>query len=162
EASLSGVYDIVVASDVIEHLTPEELDSLYGKVTQHLAPDGVFIVHTYPNLWYFKYDYARKRRLASSVGAYLPKEPRTQYEVLMHINELNPPMLRKPLRRNFFNVLLWFGQPGDMGGSLLQTYSHRQLSASRDLWAVASNCTIDAETVRSRLETKPLPSTHLS
>ena len=153
---LSGVYDLAVASDAVEHLTSQELDVLYAKVAQHLTPDGILLIHTYPNLWYFKYDYARKRRLASSLGAYLPREPRTRYELLMHINEQNPRLLKRQLRKYFANVLLWFGEPGNMGGSLLRPYSHRQLAASRDLWAVASQYHLDSDAVRSRLHSHPL------
>ncbi len=160
--NLTGSYDIAVASDIIEHLTAKELDSLYDNVAQHLAPGGIFVVHTHPNIWYFKYDYARRRRLASSLGAYLPKEPRTPYESLMHINEQNPRILNRQLGRHFANVLLWFGHPGDMGGSLLRAYSHRQLAACRDLLAVASNCSIDRDAVRNRLRSNPLPPDQLS
>ncbi len=162
EIELSGNYDIVVASDAIEHLTAEELDILYDKVARHLAPAGIFVVHTYPNLWYFKYDYARKRRLAAPLGAYLPQEPRTRYELLMHINEQNPRVLKRQLGRYFSNVLLWFGEPGNMGGSLLRAYSHRQLAASRDLWAVASHHPIEPGAVRNRLRNDPLPPDQLS
>ena len=162
EIDLSGVYDIAVASDAIELLTANELDALYEKVAQHLAPAGIFVVHTYPNIWYFKYDYARRRRLASYLGAYLPKEPRTRYELLMHINEQNPRVFRRQLSRHFANVLLWFGEPGNMGGSLLQSYSHRQLAASRDLWAIASHRAIDPDAVRSRLQSNPLPSDQMN
>lgn len=80
----------------------------------------------------------------------------------MHINEQNPRTLKRQLGRHFANVLLWFGQPGNMGGSLLQAYSHRQLGAARDLWAVASNRAIEPETVRSRLQSNPLPPDQLS
>jgi len=156
EVELSGHYDLAVASDAVEHLTARELDGLYEKVSQHLEPRGIFVIHTYPNLWYFKYDYARKRRLAEALGSYLPKEPRTEFELLMHINEQNPRMLRRQLGKYFSNVLLWFGEPGNMGGSLLRTYSHRELAAARDLWAIVSNRPVEPETVRDRLQSWPL------
>lgn len=62
---LVGEYEIVVASDVIEHLSPGELDGLYEAVSHHLSSSGIFVTHTYPNLWFFQYDYVRKRRLAA-------------------------------------------------------------------------------------------------
>ena len=161
EVPLSGSYDMVVAADVIEHLTATELDEMYAKIARHLTLNGIFIVHTYPNLWYFQYDYARKRRVASSVGAYLSKEPRTRYESLMHINEQSPRVLKRQLAKHFPNVLLWFGEPGNTGGSLLRKYSHRDLAAARDLWAIACHSPIDEVSVRSRLESNPLPSAQL-
>ena len=162
DLDLSGSYDIVIASDVVEHLTPAELDAMYEKVSRHLGTAGIFLVHTYPNLWYFRYDYARRRRLAASLGAYLPKEPRTRYELLMHINEQNPRVLKRQLARYFPNVLLWFGELDSIGGSLLRKCSHAELAASRDLWAIASHLPVSTETVRSRLESKPLPPHQLS
>lgn len=159
---LSGTYDVAVASDVIEHLTTMELDNLYGEVARNLAPSGIFVIHTYPNLWYFQYAYERKRRMATSLGAYLPKQPRTPFELLMHINEQSPRVLRRQLRRQFAHVLLWFGEPGNNGGSLLRAYSRHELAASRDLWAVASHRPVDANALRSRLQSMPLPSETLS
>ena len=122
-----------------------------------INPNAAQVVHTYPNLWYFKYDYARRRRLAFALGAYLPKEPRTPYELLMHINEQNPRVLKRQLGKHFANVLLWFGEAGNMGGSLLRACSHRQLAAARDLWAVASHSAVDPNQVRSRFQSNPLP-----
>ena len=153
----SGKYDLVTASDVIEHLTPAELDVVYGNVADHLTPDGLFIIHTYPNLWYFKYEHARKRRIAASVGAYLPREPRTRYELLMHINEQNPRTLRRQLLRHFPHVLLWFGEGGNEGGSLLRNFSHREMASAPDLWAIASLAPLDVADIRRRVSNEPLP-----
>ncbi len=160
--ALSKDYDIVIASDVIEHLTPPELEEVYEKVSRHLTPAGIFLVHTYPNLWYFRYDYTRRRRQAISAGTDMPEEPRTPYELLMHINEQSPRVLRRQLARFFPNVVLWFGEPGSMGGSLLRKYSHRELAAARDLWAIASHRPVESAAVRSRLESRPLPPRQLS
>ena len=153
----SGSYDLVTASDLIEHLTPAELDVVYGNVASHLATDGLFIIHTYPNLWYLKYEHARKRRIAASVGAYLPREPRTRYELLMHINEQNPRALKRQLSKHFPHVLLWFGEAGNEGASLLRHFSHREMASAPDLWAIASLNAIDAAAVRRRVSNEPLP-----
>lgn len=74
----------------------------------------------------------------------------------MHINEQNPRFLKRQLRKHFANVLLWSGEPGNMAGTLVQPYSHRQLAASRDLWAVASQSPIDPDGVRRRLQSHPI------
>jgi len=159
---LSGYHDVAVASDVIEHLSPEELDRLYARVAKHLSADGIFVVHTYPNLWYFQYDYVRKRRIASDIGAYLPAQPRTRYERLMHINEQSPRVLKRSLARHFNHVLLWFANSEAPGGSLMQKFSRRQMCAARDLFAVASHSSIDIEKLKDRFRSHPLPETGLS
>ena len=149
-------YDLAVASDLIEHLSFTEVSTLYEKVAAHLQPDGLFIVHTFPNLWHYQYEYARRRRVAAAVGAYLPAEPRTRYELLMHINEQSPRVLKKQLSEAFEHVLLWFGDPINPGGSLVQKFSKQQLRAAPSLFAVASHQAIDPDKLRSRFAMAPL------
>ena len=55
DLKLRGEYDVVVAGDLVEHLSPAELDRVYALVRRHLAPAGRLIVHTYPNLWFYRY-----------------------------------------------------------------------------------------------------------
>jgi SAM-dependent methyltransferase len=153
---LRGEYEIAVASDVIEHLRPDELDRMYHDVSEHLSPTGIFVVHTYPNLWYFHYDYPRKRRRGAAHGEVLPEQPRTEYELLMHINEQNPRILRRQLVTHFPYVRLWFGEPSNMGGSLLRRFSHGELAGARDLCAIASKRPVDESVLRGRLESVPL------
>lgn len=154
---LSEQYDLVVASDLIEHLSPLEVEMLYQKVKKHLKKNGLFIIHTFPNLWFYKYEYPRKRKVANSIGAYLPSEPRTRYELEMHINEQSPRVLRKQLKTYFNDVLLWFGDPGNPGGSLVKTYRVHQLAAAPSLFAVASNTAIDRQSLCCRLKNTCLP-----
>ena len=47
---LCGLYESAVASDLIEHLAPSELDILYARVAEHLAPERLFTVHTFTTL----------------------------------------------------------------------------------------------------------------
>ncbi len=155
--SLSGKYDLAVASDVIEHLSKEEVDKLYQKTAQHLRADGLFVVHTFPNLWYYKYEYQRKRRIAASVGAYLPAEPRSRYEMLMHINEQSPRVLKKQLSQHFKYVYLWFGHTDDPGGSLVKKFSIREMCAAPSLFAIASHRPINQEQLKNSLQMTPLP-----
>ena len=151
-----GKYDVVLASDLIEHLSPVELEVLYERIANHLVDNGLFVVHTYPNLWYFQYDYPRRRRIAASVGAYLPAEARTRYELLMHINEQSPRVLRKTLARHFSHVLLWFGEPEKPVQSLLQRLTIRELAEARDLYAVASHSPIKTQEITRRFQCLPL------
>jgi 2-polyprenyl-3-methyl-5-hydroxy-6-metoxy-1,4-benzoquinol methylase len=148
---LDGMYNTVVCSDVIEHMTPPEVEAMYGLVARHLKSDGWFIVHTFPNRWYYDYHYRRRRRLAGSVGAHLPFEPRSRYEKLMHINEQRPQDMRRQLNKFFPHVCFWFGSPDEPQGSLTAPFRSKDLAAFRDLFAVASHSAIDPEIIRSSL-----------
>lgn len=137
---LSGSYDVVVASDLIEHLTPEELDRLYSRISSRLSPHGLFIVHTFPNAWYYKYGHAWRLRQARELDAYLPLEPRSRYEQRMLINEQSPGVLRRQLEAYFPHVLLWFAahdltRPFE---NLKRPFSKNEMRAAGDLFAVAS------------------------
>jgi SAM-dependent methyltransferase len=155
--TLSCKHDLAIASDVIEHLCFEELDALYQKLSQYLKKDGLFIVHTFPNLWYYKYYYSRKRKIAASVGAYLPAQPRSRYELLMHINEQSPRVLKKQLSKYFKYVCLWFGEPQKPGGSLVKNFSIREIREAPSLFGVASHQQIDQEKLIKILQMSPLP-----
>ena len=153
----SGPYDVAVASDLIEHLTPAELDALYRRLARYLANDGALVVHTFPNRWFYQYEHARKWKAAQRLGAYLPRNPRSRYEQLMHINEQSPRVLRRQLGRFFPYVSLWFGSPWEPAGSLARKFSKSELRAAPDLFAVASHQPIDLDQIRSALEMRPLP-----
>jgi 2-polyprenyl-3-methyl-5-hydroxy-6-metoxy-1,4-benzoquinol methylase len=150
---LSGLYDSVVASDVIEHLMPAELDSLYARIAEHLSPDGLFVVHTFPNSWFYRYEYARRLRAAKAIGAYLPLEPRSRYEKLMHINEQSPRVLRRQLGHYFPHVLLWFADSGltNPAEYLDQMPTAGAMRSASDLFAVASSIPIDRSAISNVL-----------
>jgi len=144
-------YDVIVASDIIEHLSPEEVSQSYEMVSAALTKRGVFIVHTFPNSWFYDYDYPRKKRKVESLGGFLPSDPRSRFEKAMHINEQNPRVLLKQLKDNFKHVILWFNSPDDPTGSLVGNLGHNRLSKYRDLFAIASNEAIDVEKVKECL-----------
>jgi len=156
-APIEGLYDVVIASDLIEHMFPEELDRLYSLVARHLSPGGFFLIHTFPNLWFYRYDYARRQRLARRLGAYLPDEPRTRYELLMHINEQSPRVLRRQLARYFPHVDLWFGHPESAADNLMRVFSRAEMRAAPDLFAVASHTPIPREQLIARFRMDALP-----
>jgi 2-polyprenyl-3-methyl-5-hydroxy-6-metoxy-1,4-benzoquinol methylase len=158
-ASLRGPYGIAVAADLIEHMKPSELDRLYQRTADHLARDGLFIIHTYPNLWYYKYEHPRRLRIARQIGAYLPDEPRTRYELLMHINEQSPRVLKRQLRKYFKHVLVWFGNPEEVGQNLGRRFSIREISAAPDLFAVASHSPISVAKLLAQVRMEPLTET---
>jgi predicted O-methyltransferase YrrM len=157
-APLSGVYSLAVASDMVERLTSGELDGLYERVAAHLSSDGIFIIHTFPNAWHYRYDYARRRQKARALGAYLPSEPRSRYEELMRINEQSPRVLRDQLKAHFDHVLVWFashdlGNPFD---NLSRRFSRAEMRTAGDLFAIASHSPIDGQTLRNRIGMHPL------
>ena len=156
-AVYEGNYDVVVASDIIEHLAPAELEILYALVSQHLDPDtGVLVVHTAPNLWYCRYEHPRQQRAAKQAGCWLPKQRRTFYERLMHINEQSPAVLKKQLDRHFPHVHLWFAGGGDAGGSLLRRYTIANMRQATSLFTVASHRPINLNAIKSALRMEPL------
>jgi SAM-dependent methyltransferase len=149
-------YGIAVAVDLIEHMKPGELNQLYEKVARHLARDGLFIVHTYPNLWFYKYEHHRKLKIANKIGAYLPNEPRSRYELLMHINEQSPRVLKRQLRKYFQHVLVWFGSPKNVGENLERKFSIGEMRAAPDLFAVASHSPVPVEKLLSQIRMEAL------
>ncbi len=149
-------YDLAIASDLIEHLCPQEVEQLYANVQQWLKPTGLFILHTFPNLWHYRYDYARRRRAAAKLGAWLHLDPRTRYERLMHINEQSPRVMKRQLSQVFQHVSLWFGDVGQPGGSLVQPYSRRELAAAPSLYAIASATALPTKPLQARLWMQPV------
>jgi len=138
-AQLTGPFDVVVVSDVAEHLSEKEIENMLGRAASLLMPAGKLVLHTFPNSWFYTYDYPRRRRAAAALGAHLPVQPRSRFERDMHINEQNPRVLRRQLRRHFKQVELWFGSPEAPTASLRRKMTHTELAAQRDLFAVASN-----------------------
>jgi 2-polyprenyl-3-methyl-5-hydroxy-6-metoxy-1,4-benzoquinol methylase len=151
-------YDLVIATDLIEHLNPAEVAQLYDRINRWLKPDGLFILHTFPNRWYYDYDYARKRRLAQDLGAYLPQDPRTDYERLMHINEQSPRQLNQQLHASFAHHQFWFASAelAQLSGSLWRSFTHREMAAAPSLYAIASPSPLPYDALQSRLETRPI------
>jgi len=148
--------DRVVASDLIEHLSPIELDNFYANVAGGLAESGQFVIHTFPNEWYYRYGYEARRRALRDLGGYLSPEPRTFYEQLMHINEQSPRVLRDQLSRYFPHVLIWFGNPENPLDSLLRPYHKIDCMNAPSLYAIASHTDIEVERLRREWIQEPL------
>jgi SAM-dependent methyltransferase/predicted O-methyltransferase YrrM len=161
-ASFSTGYDLVIAGDIVEHMTPSELEALYANVSSSLNENGWFVVHTFPNKWFYQYDYERRRRTVLSLGAYLPKDPRSYYESLMHINEQSPRVLKKQLSTHFRHMVLWLGSPENPRGTLCRKFKASEAVAYRDIYAIASNSPIDVALLVSVLDIEPLPESKAS
>jgi SAM-dependent methyltransferase len=156
--AMRGPYDLAVASDLIEHLTPAEVAALYAKVARHLTPDGLFVLHTFPNFWMYRYEHARRRRVAASVGAYLPAQPRSRYEQLLHINEQSPRVMKRQLKAAFPHVVVRCADLTNFGPALAPARApHSYQRAAPELFAVASHRPIPEDDIRRALSTAPLP-----
>ena len=82
----SGSVDVVFMLDIVEHLYPDELKKTFDEVWRILIPDGRVIVHTMPNLWYYRYGYPLFRTIQSIRGEKLPKNPRDRW-AFSHVHE---------------------------------------------------------------------------
>jgi SAM-dependent methyltransferase len=148
--------DRVIASDLVEHLSPNELDLLYANIAQGLNDDGQLVVHTFPNLWFYQYGYEARRTAVAKVGGYLSPEPRSYYERLMHINEQSPTSLRDQLSQHFSHVVLWFGSPENPFDSLHRHYGKSDCVNATSLFAIASNKPIDVDLLKQSTIQAPL------
>lgn len=108
---LEREYDKVVMSDVYEHIDASVMEKLLPKIASVLKDTGKLFIHTAPNLDWYETVYPQLRANAMRGGAYLPADPRSYYEKLMHINEQRPRTLYETLRRFFPHVIVWTGEP---------------------------------------------------
>jgi 2-polyprenyl-3-methyl-5-hydroxy-6-metoxy-1,4-benzoquinol methylase len=143
QVPLEGPYQVAVAGDLVEHLSQDELDKLYGRVARELSGDGLFVVHTFPNKWHYRYHYPKVRRKAAALGGWMPLEPRTRFERLVHINEQSPRELRRQLTRHFPHVALWFGKIDSPIDHLERRFRLEELRAAPDLFAIAAHHPLD-------------------
>lgn len=96
----SASADVVFMLDLVEHLEPAELARAVGEVRRVLAPDGLLVIHTAPNLTYYRLGYPLYRGVMHLRGIRLPHDPRDRIACLheMHVNEQTPRRLRRVLR----------------------------------------------------------------
>ena len=87
-------------------------------------------------------------------GWFLPKNPRSYYEDLMHINEQTPGSIQESLTTHFENVLVWTTTLPDNLGSLCRSFSQEELIDARDIFAVASHSPVEKEILIFRLFSK--------
>ena len=123
-------FDTAVMSDVVEHLTPSQLDAALAEVRRVLRPGGRLVIHTYPNRELLDVTYpAYVRRVHQVMAAACrllryrdsiirpdvptgPIFPRSEHERRFHVNEQSGASLRLALhRRGFEAVRMRFWQP---------------------------------------------------
>ena len=106
-----GTADLVTMVDVVEHLSPEELDETLREARRVLKRGGRVFVHTMPNASIYRTTYRVQRALMPSRKRTWPRDPRNEYERRMHVNEQTLPALRRSLRRaGFRRVRVRLGQ----------------------------------------------------
>jgi SAM-dependent methyltransferase len=102
-------FDMVLMLDVVEHLYAWELEQTLKEIWRVLKPKGRLIIHTAPNLWYYKFGYPIYRFFKRLQGVHLPKDPRERfrYHRLVHVNEQSPYSLMRALRNAKFQPYIW-------------------------------------------------------
>ena len=155
-------FDRIIATDFVEHIENNRFDQAMNKVAGLLKPEGLFILHTSPNALNYGTPYEEKRAIARSIGSYLPKNPRTYYEDVMHINEQTPDSLTTSLKKYFQYSIVWVATPPDIAGSLLREFSLNEIMNARSIFAVASNSSIDPARIIHQLIQNPLDANKLN
>jgi ubiquinone/menaquinone biosynthesis C-methylase UbiE len=117
----TGYFDRVLMFDVVEHLHPWELDAALAEVYRVLKPDGLFIVHTAPNVWYDRYAYPWVRRVRTWMGqgSRYPRNPRNflvSVNEHVHVNEQSLWSMRRTLHAAGFSGRVWLESPPQHGG----------------------------------------------
>jgi len=154
-------YDRIIATDFVEHIEKNRYDLVLQTVASLLKPGGLFIVHTSPNALNYDLPYEEKRAIARSVGSYLPKNPRTHYEDVMHINEQTPDSFKRSLNEHFPYSIVWVATTPDIAGSLGREFSLNETENARSIFAVASHFPLDPAYILHRLIQNPLDSNEI-
>ena len=109
ELGCDSQFDKIVMADIVEHIEQPMLERLFEKCSKLLNDNGILVIHTAPNKDYYDFEYPKKRKEAKKNNLYLPENPRSYYEELMHINEQNPSSLENALNRTYSEVKVWTG-----------------------------------------------------
>jgi ubiquinone/menaquinone biosynthesis C-methylase UbiE len=144
-------FDRVLMFDVVEHLYPWELHQAMLEVHRVLKEDGMFIVHTAPNVWYDRYAYPVVRfvRTLMGQGEKYPKNPReflVDVNAHVHVNEQSLFSLNRTLQKAHFDGHVWLDSPPQNWGSSPLGQLRRLVFATpplrwffqREVFAVAS------------------------
>jgi SAM-dependent methyltransferase len=104
-----STFDLIVLLDIVEHLYPAELRTALRDVHRILKADGSLIVHTMPNLWYYRVGYPLYRLVQRLRGRRLPRDPRARWQFVstVHVNEQDPLRLGRALREAGFAARVW-------------------------------------------------------
>jgi len=149
-------FDVILATDVVEHIEQDMLLKMFSKVKHLLREDGLFIIHTAPNKLKYMYEYGSKYKTATAIGTYIPKNPRTHYEDMMHINEQTPASLNRGLKQSFDNVSVWTAMAPDIVGDFDSKPNKQTLKRNDSIFAICSKKPINKNDIISILTQQPL------
>lgn len=116
-------FDKIFFLDVYEHLYPHEVNKTLKNMRRWLKPNGVLIIHTAPNLTFYRSGYRLLRLLYPVLrhvppvrrlvqtkpnwqGRALPKDPEEgqDYNKKVHVNEQTPESMKRTLEENGFSA----------------------------------------------------------
>lgn len=103
-----GMADLVCMVDVVEHLTPAELERALDEARRILRPGGRVVAHTMPNRLVYDVTYRIQRRWPGRRD--WPTDPRVELERVMHVNEQTARSLRRSFERAGFETEVGLGE----------------------------------------------------
>nr|MBC7244972.1 class I SAM-dependent methyltransferase [Chloroflexota bacterium] len=105
----SNAFDVIFMLDIVEHLYPEQLRCALEEAYRVLKGGGVLIIHTMPNLWYYRIGYPLYRVVQRVRGKKLPKDPeqRWQFVSAVHVNKQDIWRLKRALQNAGFDARVW-------------------------------------------------------
>lgn len=107
----AGAFDLVTLADVVEHLSPAELALALAQASRALRPGGRLFIHTAPNRYVYDITYRFQRLAVPWRMRSWPKDPRSELERKMHVNEQTIGGLARTLRdAGFVDVEVRLGQ----------------------------------------------------
>ena len=125
----AGTFDRVFMLDLVEHLYPSELAQALQEARRVLKADGRLVIHTMPNMWYYRWGYPLYRLLQRLRGQRLPADPRARWTYVrhVHVNEQDPIRLRGALHRAGLTGRVWLESVQDYsyeGNRLIRAAMH--------------------------------------
>lgn len=114
-------FDLVIMTDVFEHLYPEELEVVFGEIRRVLKNNGRLVLHTAPNRLFNDYVYRYYSYPFSSLIVFVwnimfknaypniahPNSLRSDSHHIMHINEPTFFSIKSLLKKHNFNGKLF-------------------------------------------------------
>ena len=160
DLKLEAEFDCCFLTDIVEHLTDEQLAKLFSEIKSHLSAKGRIIIHTAPNVNWLRFEYPLKRffkipntiikrlngkkpykvpedgGLIKRIIAYLDlaySRDYYSYSLDMHINEQTPASLKRHLDKAELSSRIWC----EDGSSNIISIICKKFWGP-DIWAVAS------------------------